>query len=152
FESELWMDVNSLMNATKRDGVYSSVLLRVNNAAALDALSKRISDDQRLQLKAAPERKFYEDQEGVASGMLKALAVFVAFIMAVGAAFAGMNTMYAAVARRTKEIGTLRVLGFSRISILIAFVLEALAIAVIGVGVGILLALPLNFVSTGTSN
>jgi len=63
-----------------------------------------------------------------------------------------MNTMYAAVARRTKEIGTLRVLGFRRRSILIAFVLESLAIAVIGVGIGILLALPLNFVSTGTAN
>jgi ABC-type antimicrobial peptide transport system permease subunit len=72
--------------------------------------------------------------------------------MAVGAGFAGMNTMYAAVARRTKEIGTLRVLGFGRLSILIAFVMESLAIAILGVGIGILLALPLNFVSTGTSN
>ena len=152
FESETWIDVNSLMSATKRDGAYSSVLLRVNSPAALDSLAKRISDDQRLQLKAVPERRFYEDQQGTASGLLKALAVFIAFIMAVGAAFAGMNTMYAAVARRTSEIGTLRVLGFSRLSILIAFVLEAMAIAVIGVGIGILLALPLNFVSTGTSN
>jgi len=72
--------------------------------------------------------------------------------MAVGAAFAGMNTMYAAVARRTKEIGTLRVLGFSRLSILTAFVLESVVIAILGVGIGIVLALPLNFVSTGTSN
>jgi ABC-type antimicrobial peptide transport system permease subunit len=63
-----------------------------------------------------------------------------------------MNTMYAAVARRTKEIGTLRVLGFSRISILIAFLLESVAIALIGAAIGIVLALPLNFVSTGTSN
>jgi putative ABC transport system permease protein len=152
FESEVWLDVNSLMSATKRDGAYSSVLLRVNNTAALDSLAKRISDDQRLQLKAVPERKFYEDQQGTASGLLKGLAVFIAFIMAVGAAFAGMNTMYAAVARRTSEIGTLRVLGFSRLSILTTFVLEAVAIAVIGVGIGILLALPLNFISTGTSN
>jgi putative ABC transport system permease protein len=83
---------------------------------------------------------------------LKALAVFIAFIMAIGAAFAGMNTMYAAVARRTKEIGTLRVLGFSRRSILVAFVLEAVAISIIGGAIGILLALPLNFVSTGTAN
>jgi ABC-type antimicrobial peptide transport system permease subunit len=88
----------------------------------------------------------------VASGVLKGLAVFISFIMAVGAGFAGMNTMYAAVARRTKEIGTLRVLGFSRRSILTAFVLESVVIALIGVGIGILLALPLNFVSTGTSN
>jgi ABC-type antimicrobial peptide transport system permease subunit len=152
FESEVWIDVNSLASATKRDGSYSSVLLRVSSPAALDTLAKRITDDQRLQLKAVPERRFYEDQQGTASGLLKGLAVFIAFIMAVGAAFAGMNTMYAAVARRTKEIGTLRVLGFSRLSILTAFVLEALVIAVIGVAIGIVLALPLNFVSTGTSN
>ncbi len=151
FESEIWVDVNSLASSTKRDS-FSSVLLRVNDPTALQSLAKRITDDQRLHLKALPEREFYEAQQGVASGVLKGLAVFIAFIMAIGAGFAGMNTMYAAVARRTKEIGTLRVLGFSRRSILTAFVLESLVIALIGVGIGILLALPLNFVSTGTSN
>src|SRR5262249_19470926 len=151
FESEIWVDVNSFGNSTKRDS-YTSVLLRVADAATLDSLSKRISDDQRLQLKAEPERKFYEDEQGVASGALKWLGRFVAFIMAVGASFAGMNTMYAAVARRTKEIGTLRVLGFKRPSILITFVMESVAIAVLGAAIGILIALPLNFVSTGTSN
>jgi len=99
-----------------------------------------------------PERVFYEDQQGTASGALKGLAVFISFIMAVGAGFAGMNTMYAAVSRRTKEIGTLRVLGFSRSSILVAFLLESVSIALIGAAIGIILALPLNFVSTGTSN
>jgi putative ABC transport system permease protein len=151
FESEAWVDVNSLASATKRER-FSSVLLRAKDQTALESLAKRITDDQRLHLKALPERTFYEDQQGAASGVLKGLAVFIGFIMAVGAGFAGMNTMYAAVARRTKEIGTLRVLGFRRRSILIAFVLESVAIAVIGVGIGILLALPLNFVSTGTAN
>src|SRR6266545_6875250 len=151
FESEIWVDVNSLASSTKRDS-FSSVLLRVNDPTALQSLAKRITDDQRLHLKALPEREFYEAQQGVASGVLKGLAVFIAFIMSVGAGFAGMNTMYAAVARRTKEIGTLRVLGFSRMSILAEFVLESVAIALVGVGIGILLALPLNFVSTGTSN
>jgi ABC-type antimicrobial peptide transport system permease subunit len=151
FESEIWVDVNSLASSTKRD-TFSSVLLRAKDQTALSSLAKRITDDQRLHLKAMPERVFYEDQQGASSGLLKGLAVFISFIMAVGAGFAGMNTMYAAVARRTKEIGTLRVLGFSRSSILIAFLLESVAIAVIGVGIGILFALPLNFVSTGTSN
>ena len=151
FESEIWVDINSLAQTTKREG-YSSVLLRVKDANALSALSKRITDDPKLHLKAMSERTFYEDQQGTASQSLKYLAGFIAFIMAVGAAFAGMNTMYAAVARRTKEIGTLRVLGFSRISILIAFLLESVAIALIGAAIGIVLALPLNFVSTGTSN
>jgi putative ABC transport system permease protein len=151
FESEIWVDGNSLLSSMKRD-TFSSVLLRVKDPAALQSLAKRITDDQRLHLKALPERTFYEDQQGVASGLLKGLAVFISFIMAIGAGFAGMNTMYAAVARRTKEIGTLRVLGFSRRSILAAFVLESVAIAIIGVGIGILVALPLNFVSTGTAN
>ncbi|MDX6709786.1 MAG: putative transport system permease protein [Blastocatellia bacterium] len=151
FESEIWVDVNSLASTTKRDS-FVSVLMRVKDQNAMASLAKRITDDQRLHLKALPEQKFYEDQQGTASGFLKALAVFIAFIMAVGAAFAGMNTMYAAVARRTKEIGTLRVLGFSRLSILTAFVLESVVIAILGVGIGIVLALPLNFVSTGTSN
>jgi len=150
-ESEIWVDVESLANATKRDG-FTSVLLRVKDESTLAALAKRITDDQRLHLKAIAERTFYEDQQGIASGLLKGFAVFIALIMAIGAGFAGMNTMYAAVARRTKEIGTLRVLGFGRLSILVAFVLESLAIAILGVGIGILLALPLNFVSTGTSN
>ena len=151
FESEAWVDVNSLASATKRES-FSSVLMRAKDETALASLAKRITDDQQLHLKAVPERTFYEDQQGVASGALKGLAVFIALIMAVGAGFAGMNTMYAAVARRTKEIGTLRVLGFRRRSILIAFVLESVAIAIIGVAIGILLALPLNFVSTGTAN
>jgi putative ABC transport system permease protein len=151
FESEIWVDINSLASTTKRDG-YSSVLMRVKDQNALTALTKRITDDPKLHLKALSERVFYEDQQGAASGMLKGLAVFISFIMAVGAGFAGMNTMYAAVARRTKEIGTLRVLGFSRFSILTAFLLESVAIALIGAAIGILLALPLNFVSTGTSN
>jgi putative ABC transport system permease protein len=151
FESEIWVDGNSLASATKRDS-YSSVLLRVKDPTVMASLAKRITDDQQLHLKAVAERTFYEDQQGSASGVLKGLAVFIAFIMAVGAGFAGMNTMYAAVARRTKEIGTLRVLGFRRRSILAAFVLESVAIAILGVGIGILLALPLNFVSTGTAN
>jgi putative ABC transport system permease protein len=151
FESEIWVDVNSLSSTTKRDS-FSSAILRAKDQNALAALTKRITDDPKLHLKALSERTFYEDQQGVASGALKGLAVFISFIMAVGAGFAGMNTMYAAVARRTKEIGTLRVLGFSRLSILIAFLMESVSVALIGAAIGILLTLPLNFISTGTSN
>jgi len=151
FESEIWVDANSL-SSTIQNPTFSSVLLRARDENALSALTKRITDDPKLHLKALSERTFYEDQQGVASGALKGLAVFISFIMAVGAGFAGMNTMYASVARRTKEIGTLRVLGFSRSSILIAFLLESVGVALIGAALGILLTLPLNFVSTGTSN
>jgi len=152
FESEIWVDINALANTTKRTEAFSSALLRAKDQNALSALTKRITDDPKLHLKATSERTFYEEQQGQASGALKALAVFITFIMAVGAGFAGMNTMYAAVARRTKEIGTLRVLGFGRFSILIAFLLESVSIALLGAAIGILLSLPLNFVSTGTSN
>jgi putative ABC transport system permease protein len=151
FESEIWVDINSLASSTKRD-TYSSALLRARDQNVMAALAKRITDDPKLHLKALSERVFYEDQQGTASGALKGLAVFISFIMAVGAGFAGMNTMYAAVARRTKEIGTLRVLGFSRLSVLVAFLLESISIALLGAAIGILLAFPLNFVSTGTSN
>ena len=151
FDSEIWVDVNSMASTTKRES-FSSAVLRVSDANALAAVSKRITDDPKLHLKALSERKFYEDQQGIASGILKGLAVFISFIMAVGAGFAGMNTMYAAVARRTKEIGTLRVLGFGRFSILLAFLLESVAVSVLGAAMGVLLAMPLNFISTGTSN
>jgi putative ABC transport system permease protein len=151
FDSEIWVDVNSMASTTKRES-FSSVVLRAKDENALAAVTKRITDDPKLHLKALSERKFYEDQQGIASGILKALAVFISFIMAVGAAFAGMNTMYAAVARRTKEIGTLRVLGFGRFSILVAFLLESVAVSVLGAAMGVLLAMPLNFISTGTSN
>lgn len=151
FESEIWVDINALKSATNRPS-YSSVLLRVKDTAALESVAARIADDQRLQLKATPELKWYEDQGGATSGAIKGLGAFIAVIMAVGAGFAGMNTMYAAVANRTQEIGTLRVLGFSRLSILISFVLESVAIAILGAALGILIALPLNFVSTGTNN
>src|SRR6185503_7745050 len=141
--------INSLASTTKRTEAFSTALLRAKDQTALNALTKRITDDPKLHLKATSERTFYEEQQGQASGALKALAVFITFIMAVGAGFAGMNTMYAAVARRTKEIGTLRVLGFSRISILIAFLLESVSIALIGAAIGILLSLPLNFCFDG---
>jgi putative ABC transport system permease protein len=149
FESEVWVDANSLAGSMKRES-FSSVLLRAKDQASLDALVKRISEDNRLHLKAQSERKFYEEQQGSASLLLKSMAYFVAIIMAIGAAFAGMNTMYATVAKRTKEIGTLRVLGFRRWSILTAFMLESLAIALLGVAIAIVLTLPLNFISTGT--
>lgn len=151
FESEIWVDVNALKNTMKRSG-YSMAVVRTQDEAGLKALEKRISEDKQLLLKAASERGFYEEQQGATSGLIKGLGAFISFIMAVGACFAGMNTMYAAVANRTREIGTLRILGFRRRSILAAFVLESMAIAAVGVAIGIVLALPLNLVSTGTSN
>jgi len=103
FESEIWVDVNALKNTTKRSG-FSMALVRTQDEAGLKALEKRISEDKQLRLKAASERGFYEEQQGATSGLIKGLGAFISFIMAVGACFAGMNTMYAAVANRTREM------------------------------------------------
>jgi putative ABC transport system permease protein len=151
FESEVWTTIASLQSATKRES-FTSILARASDRATLDALALRSAGDKRVRIAAIPEQKWYADQQGIASAAIKGLGVFIAFVMAIGSAFAGMNTMYAAVAKRTREIGTLRVLGFGRGSILVSFLLESVAISLVGVAGGLLLALPLNFVSTGTTS
>jgi putative ABC transport system permease protein len=114
---------------------------------ALAELRKQVADDQRLGSSVAGEKKYYADQ--TAAGLpLQILGFTVAIIMAVGSAFAATNTMYAAVARRTREIGTLRALGFGRWSILRSFMLESICLALLGGCLGVLLALPLNGLTT----
>jgi putative ABC transport system permease protein len=97
-----------------------------------------------MQVQAIEERQYYEDQSGAVAGQLLGLAGFVAIVMGMGAVFGAMNTMYALVAARTREIGTLRALGFSRGSILTTFVLESTFLAMVGGGIGCLIALPAN--------
>jgi putative ABC transport system permease protein len=105
----------------------------------------------RLNMAAIPETKYYADQAGPLAIILKGLAAFVAFVMGVGAVFGAMNTMYAVVASRTREIGTLRALGFSRRSILFSFVMESVFLAILAGAIGCLLAWPMNGFSTGTA-
>src|SRR5208282_2323778 len=116
-----------------------------------DALTKRVSDDQRLKLEGVLETQYYEKQTS-SGAPIKYIGIVVAIIMAIGSSFAAMNTMYAAVAYRGREIATLRVLGFSRPAILTSFVIESLMLALLGAIVGILLMLPFNGMQTGTSN
>ncbi|MCI0663343.1 MAG: ABC transporter permease, partial [Acidobacteria bacterium] len=115
FDSEIWCDVNQLMNDYNRT-VYSSILARTTDVESLDALTKRIKDDRNLHLDALSEAAYYGKQTSSAIPV-QVLGMFIAVLMAVGAAFAAMNAMYTSVANRTKEIGTLRVLGFSRFNI-----------------------------------
>jgi putative ABC transport system permease protein len=150
YDSEIWTDVNDLATDFDRDG-YSSVMVRAADASSIASLRDQISNDRRLHLKPQTEREYYESQTRFAAP-IKALGLFIAVLMAVGASFAAMNTMYAAVARRTKEIGTLRVLGYSRGSILFSFVLESVLIAALGGALGCALALPVNGLTTGTTN
>ncbi|MFB3920924.1 MAG: ABC transporter permease [Terriglobia bacterium] len=150
YASEIWTDTNDLAQDFDREA-YSSVFLRAADGGALDRLKQQIADDRRLHMKAQTEKEYYERQTSSAAP-IKALGIFIAGLMAVGASFAAMNTMYAAVARRTKEIGSLRVLGFSRGSILLSFIIESVLIATLGGALGCILALPINGVTTGTTN
>jgi putative ABC transport system permease protein len=151
FNGEIWGDLNQVGADYNRQDTFSSVLVRAGDAATLQALTNSLNDDQRLGVTVMREREYYEQQ--TASGApLQFFGLLVAVIMAVGSSFAAMNTMYAAVARRAKEIGTLRVLGFSRGSILLSFLIESLLLAFIGGVFGCLLALPINGVTTGVGN
>jgi putative ABC transport system permease protein len=143
FESEIWGDADVVGPAFNRDS-YHSVTLRMRDPTTISAFGAEFEHNPRLQVQAEQERKYYEDQSGVVAGQLLGLAVFVAIVMGVGAVFGTMNTMYALVAARTREIGTLRALGFSKLSILTAFVAESTFLAIVGGALGCLIALPAN--------
>ena len=151
YDSEIWGDVNQIAADFDRQGGYSSVYLRATDAVAADALKHRVSDDQRLKLEGTLETEYYEKQTS-SGGAIKFIGIFVAVIMAIGSSFAAMNTMYAAVAYRSREIATLRIIGFSRPSILTSFVIEAVLLSILGAAIGIALTLPFNGHTTGIGN
>ena len=151
--SEIWADLNQLRGDFERQGGSNSVLVRVESPAAVDQFRKAVAADQRLGADTFEEREYYKNLTKSSSGiLLQFIGFFVSIVMAVGAGFAATNTMYAAVARRAREIGTLRALGFSRFSILRSFVLESICLALIGGFIGCLIALPLNNMSAGIGN
>jgi putative ABC transport system permease protein len=151
YDSEIWGDVNQIAADFDRQGGFASAYLRATDPVAADALKNRVSDDQRLKLEGTLETEYYEKQTS-SGGAIKYIGTFVAIIMAIGSSFAAMNTMYAAVAYRSREIATLRIIGFSRPSILTSFVIEALLLSLLGAIVGIVLILPFNGMSTGIGN
>jgi len=151
FNSEIWGDLNQITADYNRQDAASSVLLRATDAAAVPALINSLNDDRRLNVTAVREQTYYDNQTS-AGAPLQILGIFVSIIMAVGSCFAAMNTMFAAVSRRAAEIGTLRVLGFSRFSILTSFFFESLLLAGAGGLIGCLLALPLNGMTTGVGS
>jgi putative ABC transport system permease protein len=145
---EVFADLNQLSADQNRVTALSSVLLRAESQEAVQTLINDLETDRRLNVDAFTEREYYAQQTSSAAP-IQALGTFVALIMSVGSSFAAMNTMYAAVARRSAEIGTLRVLGFSRRSILAAFLIESVLLSLIGGILGCLLVLPLNGIETG---
>jgi putative ABC transport system permease protein len=149
-DSEIWGDINQLAADFDRNS-YNSVLLRAADPVAADALKNRVSDDQRLKLNGMLETDYWAKQTS-SGNPIKFVGMIVAVIMAIGSCFAAMNTMYAAVAYRAREIATLRVIGFTRPSILTSFVFESVMLSLLGAVVGIVLMLPFNGMTTGTNN
>ncbi len=152
FESEIWGDVAVLMPALQRDNVFQSVTFRMRDPARFEALKHQIESDPRLGLQLRRESEFYASQSEQLSTVIRFMGVFITIIMAVGAIFGAMNTMYAAVGSRTREIATLLVLGFSPAAVMMSFVIESVILALLGGLIGCLLALPINGIVTSTTN
>jgi ABC-type lipoprotein release transport system permease subunit len=150
FESEIWLALGDPFSDNTRRGC-SSVRLIVAPGTDQDAIIRRIAEDPRISLFAQSEAAYYEEQAAGAK-MLYLLTATLALIMGIGAVFGAMNTMYAIVAARTREIGTLRALGFSRGAILLSFVLESSLLALVGGVAGCLLASVVQGQATGASN
>jgi putative ABC transport system permease protein len=152
FESELWAPLDVVSQDFQRQGMVTTLALRLAGADALPALERAIAADPRLRLEARREDRFYEAQSGAVTTPLRALAAFVVVVMGLGAVFAAMNTMNAVIAARVREVATLRALGFGRLSILAGFLVESVALGFAGGIVGCLLALPMNGFTGATGN
>jgi ABC-type antimicrobial peptide transport system permease subunit len=151
FSSEIWGDVDQLMQAFRRP-VYSSVLFRLRDSSEFDQAKSRIEGDPRLTLEAKRETTYYRDQSEMMARFLRILGLSLTIVFSIGAVVGGMITMYASVANRIREIGTLRALGFRRTSILIAFLTESLFLGFLGGVAGLFLASFLQFFTVSTTN
>jgi ABC-type lipoprotein release transport system permease subunit len=151
FESEVWGDV-AILSPVLRGGGYSSVTFRMKDPARFAALKKQLEADPRLGVQVQREDVYYANQSDGLATTIRIAGVFIVLIMAVGAIFAAMNTMFAAVGARTREIATLLTLGFGPLAVMTSFVLESVIVALVGGVVGCLLALPINGMATSTTN
>jgi putative ABC transport system permease protein len=152
YSSEIWGAVNDFGDAFRRRSYYSSTRLRAATPSTAQELLERVEADARLRVDPILEPEYYERQTQESTGLFVFLGNLLAGLMAFGACFAAANTMYAQVAVRGREIGTLRALGFRRRQIVAAFLVEAIVLGLLAGVLGALLALPLNAVETGTMN
>ena len=150
-ESEVWTDLRDLTTARKVPGSVSAVCLRARDAPAQAAVIRRLTEDQQFGLKALTEEEFFKEQL-MSAQVVKGMAGFIAMFLIVGAMFAAANTMFAAVAGRAREIGTLRALGFSRLSVLFSLMLESVVLCLLGGLIGCAAAIPFDGYSTGMAN
>jgi len=151
FDSEIWGDGEQMLQAFRRLG-FSALIFRLADSERFDAVKEQIESDPRLTLEAKRETRFYADQSEALSKFISYLGTTISVIFSIGAIIGAMITMYASVASRTGEIGTLRALGFSRSSILVAFLVEALLLGLIGGVVGLLAASFMQAISISTMN
>jgi ABC-type antimicrobial peptide transport system permease subunit len=151
FDSEIWGDGEQLMQAFRRTA-FSSVIAQLASPAAFDALNDVLAGEPRLNAEVKREKQFYEDQSKQLSDFITYLGVTLSVIFSLGAIIGAAITMYAAVANRTNEIGTLRALGFRRRAILLAFLVESLLLALVGGVVGLFAASFLQAITISTTN
>ena len=151
FDSEIWGDVDTLMGAFKRT-VYSSVIIRMADPSGLPELKETVIKDPRLVEEARREDQYYEAQSELMARFIRILGISLTLIFSVGAMTGSMITMYAAVAARTSEIGTLRALGFRRTFILMAFLSEAIFLSLLGAVIGLAAASFMNKLTVSTMN
>lgn len=150
FESEIWGDYDALAPVFNRAGGYQSLTVRLADPSQIEAFNTELKANPNMQVQMTSELQYYAGQAGQTANTLTGLALFVGVIMGIGAVFGAMNTMYALVSARTREIGTLRALGFSRTSILSSFMIESAFLALVGGLLGSILALPINTLSGAT--
>lgn len=151
FSSEIWADADQLMQAFRRPA-YSSVIFRLADPSEFPTVKSAVENNPRLSLEAKRETRYYEEQSEVMARFLRILGLSLTIIFSLGAIIGAMITMYAAVATRTAEIGTMRALGFQRRSILAAFLLESLALGLIGGIAGVFFASFLQLMTVSTLN
>jgi ABC-type lipoprotein release transport system permease subunit len=152
FESEIWGDNAVLMPALNREGAFQSVTFRMRDPSRFAALEKQLESDPRLGVQVKTERAFYAEQSRLLAGVIRGAGVIITLIMAVGAIFGAMNTMYAAVGQRSREIAVLLTLGFTPWAIMTSFLFESVILALVGGVLGCVLALPINGITTSTTN
>ncbi len=152
YESEVWADLDTLKSSYGREGIVSSVRVRLESPAKFDAFQAAVEADKRLGLQAQRELKYYEKQSEGTSLFIGVVGWLIAFFFSIGAMIGATITMYGAVANRQREIGTLRALGFSRWSILVSFILESLVLAIGGGLVGIAASLGMGTVRFSMMN
>jgi putative ABC transport system permease protein len=153
FDSEIWCDHTVLAQTFKRpSNFFSSVTTRLISATDFDAFKDALTSDPRLTVQVEREAEYYAKQSQMVSKLIRVLGFLVASVMAIGAVFGALNTMYSAVAARSREIATMRALGFGGGSVVLSFMIESLLIALIGGVLGCIAALPLNGFTAGTMN